>query len=91
MKSIRVCLWMSFAVGAVLSAVIAQVYSEDNSSAILILVNRRPSLDIYTMLHWGNETKHMICPNNGTYLVKENLCINNQYLFNGNVKCMCYN
>jgi hypothetical protein len=89
MKSIRVSLWASFAVGAVLS-VLAQVHSVDNSNAIPVAVTRRPSLDIYTILQ-GNRTGFNTCDvDNATYLVKENQCINDRYLSNGNEKCMYY-
>jgi hypothetical protein len=86
MKNIRVFLWASFAIGAVLS-VIAQVHSEDNSrlGAIPVAVSRRASLDIYITL-LGNGIACDV--DNATYLVKENQCINNQYLLNGNEKCM---
>ena len=87
MKSIRVYLWASFVVGAVLS-VIAQVHSEDETTAIpVVTVLRRPSLDFYHILQ-GNKTdsEQMRCDaENATYLVKENQCINNHYLFNGNL------
>ena len=87
MKSISVVLWTSFAVGAVLS-VIAQVHSQDNSSAIPVVIRRRPSLDSYTILQ-ANKSEDVVCDvNNATYLVKENQCINNRYLFNGNMKYM---
>ena len=88
MKSVGVFLWASFAVGAVLS-VIAQVHSEVESTAIPVVVSRRSSLDI--KLYQGNNNIYSnICDvaNNATYLVKENQCINNQYLFNGNENCM---
>jgi hypothetical protein len=89
MNSIRVFLWANFAVGAVLS-VIAQVH---NSSAIPVAVSRRPSLDVLTILQGNNTGSTTInCHvDNATYLVKENECINNQYLFNGNEKInACY-
>ena len=84
MKSIRVFLWASFAVGAVLS-VITQVHSEVESSAIPVTINRR-SIDVRTLLQ-GNNTgpTHINCDiDNATYLVEENWCINNQHLFDGN-------
>ena len=82
MKGIRVFLWASFAVGAVLS-VIAQVHSEVD---IPVATSRR-SLDI--KFYQGNNTRFATCDvDNATYLVKENQCINNQHLFNGNEKCM---
>jgi hypothetical protein len=82
MKSIGVFLWASLAVGAVLS-VIAEAHT---SSAIPVAVSRRPSFDVLTILQGNNTGSNTInChPDNATYLVKENECINNQYLFNGN-------
>ena len=81
MKSIRVFVWASFAIGAVLS-----VHSEDYFSAIPVAVNRRSSIDIYLKLQ-GNKTLHGQCNvNNATYLVEDNQCVDNQYLFNGNKK-----
>ena len=90
MKGIRVFLWASFAVGAVLS-VIAQVHSVDTSRIIPVVVRRRSSLDIYTILQ-GNRTEvdNRCDVDNATYLVKENQCIDNQYLSNGNEKCMLH-
>ena len=90
MKGIRVFLWASFAVGAVLSVVV-QVHSEVESSTIpvAVIINRR-SFDVQTLLQ-GNNTgpTHINCDvDNATYLVEENQCINNQHLFNGNEKCM---
>ena len=88
MKSIRVFLWASFAVGAVLS-VIAQVHSEVESSATPVTVNRR-SIDFRIILQEDDtEPTNIICDvDNATYLVEENQCINNQHLFDGNEKCM---
>jgi hemin uptake protein HemP len=89
MKSIRFFLWANFAIGAVLS-VIAQVHSEDYSSAIPTAVTRRVSLDFHTILQ-GNNTgfTNINCDvDNATYLVEDNQCINNQYLFNGKEKCI---
>ena len=86
MKCIRVFLWTSFAVGAVLS-VIAQVHSEDKSSATLVvLVSRRIQSDMYTILQQnGTELMPFNCDNdNATYVVKEDQCISNHQLFNGN-------
>ena len=89
----RVSLWASFAVGAVLS-VIAQVHSEDKSSAIPVAVTRRSSLDIRIIYilqgNYTGSTNNIInCDvENATYLVKENECINDQYLFNSNKNCM---
>ena len=86
----RVSLQASFTVGAVLS-VIAQVriHSEDESSAIPVAISRRSSLDILTIIYifQGNYTgsTNINCDvKNATYLVKENECINDQYLFNSN-------
>ena len=76
-------LWASFAVGAVLS-VIVKVHSEVESTAIPVAVRRRTLRDIFIALQ-GNKTNYFYCNfANATYLVKENQCINNQYLFNGN-------
>ena len=89
MKGIRVYLWTSFAVGAVLS-VIAQVHSEDESSIpVTVQVTRRFFQDLYTTLQ-PNSTQGitMQCDDNATYLVNESQCINNNHLFNGNLKCM---
>ena len=88
MKSVRIFLWASFAVGTVLS-VIAQVHCVDTSRAAPVIVRRRSSLDIYTVLQ-GNRTEldNRCNVNNATYLVKENQCINNQHLYNGNENCM---
>ena len=87
----RVSLWASFAVGAVLS-VIAQVHSEVESSAIPVAVIRRSSLDIRIIyILQGNYTgsTNINCDvENATYLVKENECINDRYLFNSNKNCM---
>ena len=86
MKSVRVFLWASFAVGIVLS-VIAQVHSVDTSRAIPVVVWRRTSLDIYTILQGNNTGSNNNCDvDSATYLVEENQCINNQHLFNGNVE-----
>ena len=87
MKSIRVFLQASFAIGAVLSA-ITQVYSEDESSAIPVVVRRRKIQDLYTILQQNNTEDTRCDVDNATYLVNENQCINNHYLFNGNLKCM---
>ena len=91
MKSDRVqgFLWANFAVGTVLS-VIAQVHSIDTARAIPVVVRRRPSLDIYTVLQGNNTiTGSNNCDfDSATYLVEENQCIKNQHLFNGNKKCM---
>ena len=88
MKSVRVFLWASFAVGAVLS-VIAQVHSIDTARTIPVIVRRRPSLDIYTVLQGNSTGSNINCDiDSATYLVEENQCINNQHLFNGNEKCM---
>ena len=83
MKSIRVFLWASFTIGAALS-VIAQAHSFDTSSAIPVAVNRR-IFDIFIELKGYD---YWCSFDNGpeTYLVKENQCINNQRLFNGNGK-----
>ena len=92
MKSIRVILWASFAVGAVLS-VIAQVHSEDESSATLVvLVSRRKMFDMYTILQQNNtELMSLNCDNeNATYVVKEDQCISNHQLFNGNLNYRLY-
>ena len=88
MKSIRVFLWASFAIGTVLS-VIVQVGSEVESTAIPVAVNRR-SLDFRIILQEDDTgSTHINCDNdNATYLVKENQCINNQHLYNGKEKCM---
>ena len=88
MKSIRVFLWASFAIGAVLS-VITQVRSEESSSAIPVAVNRR-LLDFRTLLQENNTgSTNINCDvDNATYLVEENQCINNRYLFNGKEKCI---
>ena len=88
MKSIRVFLWASFAVGAVLS-VIAQVHSEVESSAIPVAVRRR-SFDFHIILQEDNTGSTNINCNvdNATYLVEENQCINNQHLFNRKEKCI---
>ena len=87
MKSIRFYLWTSL-VGAVVS-VIAQVHSEDGQSATpAVVVWRRYSLDIYAILQ-GNRTELFGCDEeNVTYLVKENQCLTNHYLFNGNLQEM---
>ena len=91
MNSIRLLLWASFAIGAVLSSVIAQVQSEDDSSAIPVDISRRSSGDIisYTTLQ-QNKTEVVNClVDNATYLVKERQCVNNHYLVNGNLpECM---
>ena len=82
----RIFLRASFAIGVVLS-VIAHVQSQDASTSVPVTVMRRPSLDTYTILQ-GNGTDGLVCTaDNATYLVKENRCINNEYLFNGNLKC----
>ena len=88
MKSIRVFLWASFAVGAVLS-VIAQVHSEVESTATPVAVNRR-SLDFRIILQANNTgSTNINCDDdNATYLVDENQCINNQHLYNGNEECI---
>ena len=86
MKSTRVFLWTSFAVGAVLS-MIAQVHSEDDPSATPVVTVWRRYLDIYNILQ-GNKTEQFRCDIENalpTYLVKENQCIDNYYLFNGNL------
>ena len=86
-NSSRVFLWASFAIGVVLS-VITQVHSEAASISVPVTVTRRLSLDTYTILQ-GNGTGRLVCNvDNPTYLVKENRCINNEHLFNGNQKCM---
>ena len=86
MKSVRIFLWASFAV----LSVIAQVHSIDAARAIPVIVRRRTSLDIYTVLQGNRNTGSNInCDiDSATYLVEENQCINNQHLFNGNEKCM---
>ena len=93
MKSIRVFLWTlsSFAVAIVLS-VIAQVHSEDESSTpVTVQVTRRFLQDVYFTILQPNDTHvtSTFCEaNNATYLVNESQCINNNHLFNGNLKCM---
>ena len=86
-NSSRDFLWASFAIGAVLS-VLAHVQSQDASTSVPVTVSRRPSLDTYTILQ-GNRTYGRVCNvDNATYLVKEKRCINDEHLFNGNLKCM---
>ena len=86
MKSIRVILWASFAIGAVL-LLIAQAHSGDESRATpVVTVWRRQSNDIYTILQ-QNKTEDIHCHSNETYLVKETQCVNNHQLFNGNLRC----
>lgn len=85
MKRIRVLLLTSSVIGTVIS-VIAQVHSdtEDESSAIPVIVRRRPSSDFYTILQQST-TQDLRCDvNNATYLVKENQCISDNHLFSGN-------
>ena len=64
-----------------------QVHSEVELSAIPVIIRRRASADIYTILLFQqNVTEDKLCPtDNATYLVKERQCINNQNLFNGNL------
>ena len=82
MKSIRFYLWTSL-VGVVVS-VLAQVHSEDGQSATPAVVVWRRYFDIYIILQ-GNRTEQFRCDDeNVTYLVKENQCFTNHYLFNGN-------
>ena len=89
MKSVRVFLWTSFAVGAVLS-VIPQVHSEDESSTpVTVQVTRRFFQDVYyTKLQPNNTQVTTVCYVNATYLVNENQCINNHYFFNGSLEYM---
>ena len=86
MKSIRHYLLASFVFGIVLS-VTAQVHSGDDSGttpAVTVMVGRRTSFDVYTE---QNKTRQLVCNEGGnvTYLVAENQCIDNQYLFDGKV------
>ena len=57
-----------------------------------LLTNRRQSGDIYTTLQQDKTDVRMQCPvDNATYLVEERQCINNHYLFNGNLNaCLHY-
>ena len=83
LQKMNLLLWASFAIGAVLVlSVIAQVQSEYDSSAIPVVIGRRQSGDSYTTLQQDVTN----CPtDNVTYLVKERLCVNDHYLFNGNL------
>ena len=86
----RLHLWASCAIGAVLS-VIAQAHSEDESSAIPVGTNRRQSGDMYTILQQDKTDVRMQClVYNATYLVEERQCINNHYLFNSNLNACHY-
>ena len=89
MKRMRVSLQASFVVGAVLSVIAQALHSEDYFNATPVAVNRR-SLDVRIILQEDNTRSSNINCNddNATYLVKENQCINNQHLFDGNEECM---
>ena len=85
MKSIRRYLLASFVFGIVLS-VIAHVHSGDDSGTTpVIVVWRRQSHDIYTILQQDKTEEGLFCHDNETYLVKESQCVDNYYLFNGNL------
>ena len=85
----RLYLWASCAIGAVLS-VIAQAHSEDESSVIPMVISRRQSGDMYTTFQ-QDKTDVRKCPvDNATYLVEERQCIDNHYLFNGNLNACHY-
>ena len=59
------------------------------SRAIPVVSNRRQSGDIYTTLQQDKTDVRMQCPvDNATYLVEERQCINNHYLFDGNLKVL---
>ena len=85
MKSIRRYLLASFVFGIVQS-VIAQVYSGDDSGTTpVIAVRRRQSHDFYIILQQDKTEVEVSCHDNETYLVKESQCVDNYYLFNGNL------
>ena len=89
MRTFGLCLLQdkSVTVIVIVLLMIAQVQSEVESSAIPVIIRRRPSADIYTILLFQqNRIEDRLCPtDNATYLVKERQCINNQNLFDGNL------
>lgn len=64
------------------------VHNKEDSRATPVFVRRRSFQDIYTrLLNQQNITEDAVCNvDNGTYLVTENQCISNHYLFKGNIK-----
>ena len=86
MKNIRFYLLASFAIGIELSGLMIHMHS---SRATPVVICRRSFEDIYTILQ-QDKTDIRRCPvDNATYLVKERQCIDNHYLFNGNMIVLC--
>ena len=91
MMTISLCLLQDKSVTAVviILSMIVQVHSEMESSAIPMIIRRRISANVYTIiLFQQNITEHRLCPGNATYLAKERQCysIDNHNLFDGNLQ-----